>query len=99
MEIISPVLSSTSISRLEGWSFELRRLCDQVIRCVALRGYDDNNLVARLCRFRHNVRHVFQTFGICYRGSAKFLQIRLILVTFPPYIAYRQKRSWVFKYA
>ena len=52
---------------------QLRGLCDQVIRRVALRGYDDHYLVACLRRLGHDVRDILQALGVCNRSAAELL--------------------------
>ena len=93
MEIISPVLSRTSISRLEGRSFSSAAFYDQIIGGIALRGYNYNNLIACLCGLGNNVRNILQSLGVGNRSAAELCTIRLILSMFPPYIHGREHSS------
>ena len=52
---------------------QLRRLCDQIVGRVALRGYNDHHLVACLRRLGHDVRDILQALGVGNRSAAELL--------------------------
>ena len=52
---------------------QLGSLYDQIIRGIALRGYNYNNLIACLCGLGNNVRNILQSLGVGNRSAAELL--------------------------